>query len=165
MLANPDDAWSVIGDALRGAQRSIDIYIYEITGSAFCGALADAASRGVSVRVLGSYRIDSQGAYYEAQHCYRLLAAAGAAVQRCARDIFEFEHEKFWVVDNRTLFLSSGNAGATDFPTGAAVFPPPGHAGYRRVNRDHTVVLEQPALVAAYKQLMDEDWKRGTPFQ
>ena len=165
MLANPDSAWSTVRAGLLSATRSLDVYIYQVTGVVFCDTLEQLLNSGVSVRMLVSDRIVSKYAYHQAQQCYRKLAAAGATIRVCDSSIYIYEHQKFWIVDDTTLFLSSGNAGETDFPSGASdVYPPPGQPNYRHVNRDHTVVVESHEFASAYKHVMNMDYKRGRDF-
>lgn len=73
--------------------------------------------------------------------------------------IYEFEHNKFWIIDGTKLFLSSGNWGETDFPDGGDVFPPHTDPNWRRTNRDHTIFVDNADVAASYQLVLDEDYK------
>jgi len=161
VLSNPDDAWSVISAALAAAQTSISIYIYQITNDEFTNLLLTANSNGVAIKLLVSDRIYSTYDWKAATKQYATLKANGITVRKCNAKIYEFEHEKFWIIDSTKLFLSSGNWGETDVPDGSNVFPPHTSSQWRQTNRDHTIAVDNAQIAAAYQKVLDEDYKLG----
>jgi phosphatidylserine/phosphatidylglycerophosphate/cardiolipin synthase-like enzyme len=163
VVGNPDNAWDAVHADLQAVTSSIDVFIYQITSDAFCDALATLNSKGVTVTLLVSERIYDETDYYLAKACYTKLYQAGLTIRKTEPYQFEFSHQKFWVLDKKTVWLSSGNWGETDFPSnGDTSFPPFGEAnGWRNTNRDHTIRLTNVDLAASFLNLMQEDYSRG----
>jgi phosphatidylserine/phosphatidylglycerophosphate/cardiolipin synthase-like enzyme len=95
---------------IRSAKRSIDAALYSATDWELCGALADAASRGVRVRV---YRDREQFAEEDKrargrETCSAQLVAAGAQVRVKSSSVLM--HLKSYEVDGRLLRTGSANA-------------------------------------------------------
>lgn len=90
-------------------------------------------------------------------------------------------HQKFWIVDNTTVHLSSGmdavmcsmacilyihligNWAPTSYPNGNT-FPPYGDLNWQRANRDMLVKMKSQSVVDAFYKVFIEDWKRGTEW-
>jgi len=164
VLCNPDDAWATISTAISNAQTSVSVYIYQITDDIFTNLLVNAYNNGVTVKLLVSDRIYSNYDWKAAQTQYKALKANGITVRKCNSKIYEFEHEKFWIVDGTQLYLSSGNWGETDIPDGSNVFPPHTSSSWRRTNRDHTIFVDNAQIAAAYQKVLDEDYTRGFDY-
>ncbi|MCD4671567.1 MAG: hypothetical protein K8R77_02785 [Anaerolineaceae bacterium] len=91
---------SALLNAIRGAQHSIDLAIYNLTNEEIGDALLEAAQRGVQVRmVMESKSMDKiipQG-----------LAAAGISIQGDNRGALM--HHKFLVIDDQDVWSGSAN--------------------------------------------------------
>lgn len=128
LLENGDRIFPPMLDAIRHAERSIDLltYVYwqgEIA-QAFAAALADAAARGVRVRVI----LDAWGAKKMDDALVRQIEAAGADVAwfhpfrwYTLRRINYRTHRKVLVVDDSIGF--TGGVGIADEWTGDAGDP------------------------------------------
>lgn len=81
LLPTGEAAYAVLMEQIRGAQRSIDLTIFilgsDATGDAVVDALAERASKGVSVRVI----LDAVGCTGSHRHATRVIGAAGGAVR------------------------------------------------------------------------------------
>lgn len=86
--------------SLAGAQRSLDLAVYEIDLDAFAQALIAAQQRGVRVRVV----TDSD---YRAEPPAAALRAAGIPVAEDGREAFM--HNKFVVIDGAAVWTGSMN--------------------------------------------------------
>lgn len=53
-MSNPDDAWSIVSNALSSATTSIAIYIYQITDDTFMNLLINAYNNGITIKLLVS---------------------------------------------------------------------------------------------------------------
>jgi phosphatidylserine/phosphatidylglycerophosphate/cardiolipin synthase-like enzyme len=162
MIANPDDAFDLASSALGNATQSIEIFIYQITDDPFCNLLVQQYNAGITIKLLVSDRIYSDYDWKAATKCYTTLYNAGITVRKCNKHIYRFSHQKFFIVDGDNFFLSSGNLGETDFPSGSNVFPPP--PNFRRTNRDHTINIVDSRVAQAYRTVMDADYKLGYDF-
>ena len=54
---------------------------------------------------------------------------------------YDYTHAKYWIVDEEDVWLSTGNWGSSDYPSGST-FPPYGQSGWQLVNRDLTVHIK-----------------------
>ena len=130
---------------INAARRSIDMEMYELKDASAEQALANAAKRGVKVRVLLDR--DYSGAYENAA-AYSYLRSHGVAV-RWAPPHYIF-HIKATSFDDRTSDVSTGNLTSE----------------YYSSTRDATVIDNDPAQVAAIEQTFANDWSAapgGTP--
>lgn len=161
IIANPDDAWSIVGADLRATQHHLAVYMYQVM-TPFCETLLALHRRGVDVELLVSDRIFDEADFEKAQECYTSLHKAGVRIRKTASDGFEYCHQKFWIIDDAAVWLSSGNWGETDFPSGSNVFVPFGiDDGWRNTNRDHTIKMVDKRIVAVFDKVLREDYERG----
>ena len=131
---------------VRGASSSLDLVMYELEDPAVFAALADAAHRGVAVRVILNRRFYSpRGASFVRgnpnEMAYAALMRADIPV-RWAPLGFTYTHEKAMAVDGTRLLVMSFNLVPKYYPTG----------------RDFGVIDEDPADVAAMEAVFDDDW-------
>jgi phosphatidylserine/phosphatidylglycerophosphate/cardiolipin synthase-like enzyme len=68
-------------------------------------------------------------------------------------NIFKFSHQKYWIVDGHTVYLSTGNWDRSDFPYGSS------WADYDRANRDMIVAMKNEALVKYYTEVFQYDYE------
>jgi len=161
MLLSPDDAWNVTDTYLSQTKTNLSIYIYQVTDDNFCNALISLHKQKVNVTLLVSNTIYVQKDQQAALVCYKKLYAAGITVRMTAKGMYTYSHQKYWIIDNQWLFLSSGNMGETDYPSGNDVFPPYGMPGWRDVNRDHTIYVKSPTVANHYLNVLFQDYARG----
>ena len=64
-------------------------------------------NNGVKVSVIVSARIVSYTDWKEAQECYGMLYDSGVSVRK-ALTKFSFSHQKYWIIDNKEVHLSTG---------------------------------------------------------
>ena len=136
----PDDGSIALSALLRGAEHSIDVMVYLLTGQEVVRELAAAQRRGVRVRVLLEEEPvgGGQGNRVAAQE----LTAAGAAV-RWAAPTFRFTHAKVILVDGAQAAIMTLNLTASSF----------------RSNREFAVISQDPSVVRALGELFESDWE------
>ncbi len=117
ILRNGDEAMSPMLDAIRAAKSSIGLstYIFEANGigAEFVGALSEAVTRGVAVRVI----VDDAGTRYSWPPVTGELRSAGVSVRRFMplRDVLRLammnlrNHRKILVVDGKLGFTGGLN--------------------------------------------------------
>lgn len=94
-------------EAIRGATREIILAsAYFLPGSRFRRALIEAASRGVSVRLLVEGRAEYRLQYYATQFLYSALLEGGVRVFEYKRS---FLHAKAAVIDGQWATVGSSN--------------------------------------------------------
>jgi hypothetical protein len=120
-------------------------------------------NRGVTVRLLVSAAIFDDVDWAAAQQCYGKLYAAGLHPRKTPA-YYAYSHQKFFIVDNATLSLSTGNFSPSDYTQGAS-FPPYGQSGWQKTNRDYSAEFDAPQLITLFQTVMNEDWQRGSDWK
>jgi phosphatidylserine/phosphatidylglycerophosphate/cardiolipin synthase-like enzyme len=146
LIAEPQAGDAPFLAMIDGARHSVDLTMYELYDTGIEAALADAAKRGVDVRVLlngGYYRereSDNEGAY-------SYLKAHGVQV-RYTPTYFALTHQKTLSVDGDESAVMTLN-----------------FDGEYATTRDFAVLDSQPADVRAIVAAFDADWagRRITP--
>lgn len=83
--------------------------IYQITDTGLCQQLKSLYKDGASVSLLVSATIVSYDDWKAAQQCYCDLYQQGFKGRiRKALTKFRFAHQKYWIIDNTTVHLSTG---------------------------------------------------------
>lgn len=158
--ASPDSAFDFITTALNATQKSVSVMLYEITDGELCDTLERLHKAGKEVNILVSRYIYAYADWHTAQSCYQQLYDAGLTIHTTyASDMYQYSHQKFWIVDG-TLFMSTGNWAPTDYPE-ATVFPPYGDSGWHRANRDFTIRTDEPGVVSQFMDVLQKDLANG----
>lgn len=122
LLENGENAFPCMLEAIAAARRSVWMATYifdtDAVGRRFIDALADAAARGLQVRVL----VDGLGEWYSWPHAVRLLRRAGVIAQRFlpprlglpALSLNLRNHRKLLLLDGETGFVGGMNIGARE---------------------------------------------------
>jgi cardiolipin synthase len=145
LLVEPDAGMAPIYGLLGSARRSLDLAMYELADPTAEAELAEAAARGVTVRVILDGRLER--AHNAA--AYAFLASRGVRVVWSSPRFFA-SHEKAFVIDRRTAVVMSLNFTARYYAT----------------SRDAAVIDADAADVAAIESVFDADFAgraTGTP--
>jgi cardiolipin synthase A/B len=140
LVQYPSAGFKGLYSQIGAAKKSIDMEIYELEDTTAEHALAQAAAKGVKVRVLLDR--DYSGAKANAP-AYAYLAAHHVQVRWApAHYIF---HIKTTTFDARTSDISTANLTPQYYAT----------------TRDATVIDTNPAQVSAIERTFDDDWALG----
>jgi len=166
VTGSPDSAYTTITNALNAAKSSIAVEIYQIENGTFCNLLINKYKQGINVSVLVSDIIYSETDYQLAKICYTQMYNAGLIVRKTHYKMFTYTHAKFWIIDGTNVFVSSGNWGETDYPSGSNVFVPYGNANpaWRNANRDYTVNIQDSRIISIFQDTLNGDWATGHDF-
>ncbi|MBI4406639.1 hypothetical protein HY571_01875 [Candidatus Micrarchaeota archaeon] len=124
---------------VRSAGNSIDVEMYVFTSTVLKEELANAVSRGVSVRVLLDESISTN--FETAEE----LRGAGVAVRFASRR-FERTHSKFFVVDDEVVVVGSNNWTFHSL----------------NLNREASVVIKNREVAREFVNVFESDWLGGT---
>lgn len=103
----------IISDNINRAERSVDVLMHHFLFDNVLRDLADAAERGVKVRVVLNYE-DRHN--YEGGDWDRIMANGGELrFKRNNTDAFQYMHHKLAIVDGRNLLHGSGNWSGSGF--------------------------------------------------
>ncbi len=133
--------------AIRSAQSRIDVAAYLFTSSEVARALADAARRGVRVRLLVDRKCNLEEQARYAQHALSIVQLAGVEVRTI--DAYAIFHDKYMVIDGRTV-----QTGSFNYTYSAA------HRNAENV----IVVWNDPQLAARFAADWARNWLLGQPL-
>ncbi len=142
------DALALVLQAIGQAHNSIHVAAYLLTSSEVARALVAAKKRGVDVQVLLDRKgnLDEDARY--ARHALGILVNAGIAVRSI--DIYPIFHDKYMVIDRRTV-----QTGSFNYTYSAA------HRNAENV----LVVWNAPQLAARYLDDWQRNWALGQPVR
>jgi phosphatidylserine/phosphatidylglycerophosphate/cardiolipin synthase-like enzyme len=141
-------ALALVIQAIDQAHSSIHMAAYLLTSSDVARALVQAKKRGVAVHVLLDWKGNfDQDARY-AKHAIGILRNAGIAVRSI--DIYPIFHDKYMVIDRRTV-----QTGSFNYTYSAA------HRNAENV----LVVWNAPDLAARYLADWQRNWNLGRPVE
>ena len=107
VVATPEAGEAPYTSVLATAQTSIDVEVYLMGYGGILDLLQDKARASVQVRViLDGGKKDTNQKYFD------MLVAAGAEV-KWSDPKFSFFHAKFFIVDGKTVVMSTGNYSKT----------------------------------------------------
>jgi len=165
VFTSPDHAWDEVFNSLNTTTDSFGLFIYQVTTDDFCDKIYSFSQSLSHFEMLVSDRIYDYTDWKAATACYTYLYNNGVTFYRTARDVYTYSHQKFWILDDHTLFISTGNWGSSDYPSGSTEFPPYGDSGWRITNRDYTLKIVNKDIVAQFQQVLDQDLSRGTVWK
>jgi phosphatidylserine/phosphatidylglycerophosphate/cardiolipin synthase-like enzyme len=166
LIASPDYAFDAVIAPLRNARRSLVLSIYQITDEVFCDGLVALHKRGVELRLFVSNAIFSDGDSRRAKQCYRHLYENGISVRMSHSNCLTYSHQKFWIIDDNDVFVSTGNWSPTDFPAPPFSFPPWPDQQWRISNRDITVhVAGNREVASRFLAVFESDFRQGVDFK
>ena len=155
----PTNDLALIVGAIKTAQTSIRMNIYEFTSPDITQALIDRINAGVDVEVLQegqlavTRRISTAGLAIQSQILSAMQSAGSKdrlfemTSQAGGKRRYAFDHAKYIVIDNESLVIGSENYS----PTGAAQ---PGSVG----NRGWVVFIQNdPEIAQAYTRVFETD--------
>lgn len=158
LLVGPEGLYQPLADLFSQATNSIDLSIYTLEHRELTQRLADAASRGVQVRMLleGS----PPGGISDFQKwCVAQIAAAGGDVRYAAplaeapkgyRTRYRYTHAKYGLIDNRLALNGTENFGYDSMPITPTVA-----VGGRR---GYYLITDAPPVIVGLRQIFSADW-------
>jgi phosphatidylserine/phosphatidylglycerophosphate/cardiolipin synthase-like enzyme len=156
VMASPDFSYDAITSRLSTAE-DVKVYMYQITDD-MCYFMTNYSDTFSDILVSDS--IYDEHDYEDATACYTRLYKDGFTIRKTEPKLYTYSHQKYWIVDLETVFLGTGNWGATDYPAGSDTFVPYG-PGWRLINRDFSVAITNKDIVAIFLKTFEEDYKRG----
>jgi phosphatidylserine/phosphatidylglycerophosphate/cardiolipin synthase-like enzyme len=136
LFTEPTAGIAPIYSAMRGAQRSLDLEMYELVDTTAEEILAQDAARGVAVRVVLDKNLEAT----DNTPAYDYLSSHGVQVAWAPAG-FDADHEKAMVVDTTTAWIMTLNIASR----------------YYSNTRDFAVEDTDPADVAAITSVFDAD--------
>jgi len=142
LITEPEDSIAPVIQMIQGAEKSIDLVMYELEDTQVENALISAEKNGVAVRVLlneGNY--GAQPSTYSAA-AYRYLQTGGVSVH-WSPSYFALTHQKTMIVDGSRAVIMTFNLTPQYYST----------------DRDFGIVDKDPADIAAIEAAFNDDWQ------
>jgi phosphatidylserine/phosphatidylglycerophosphate/cardiolipin synthase-like enzyme len=146
---SPESSYRLVKETIDAAREDVRLYIYHVDADHMIELLRDAEARGVRVRIMCE---STQNNEEEQQRLRDLGAEVKTAPSTRDRPAFSLCHQKFAVIDGKTLLLGSANWGDNGVPLlteSGAFFP-----GYR----EWFVRIDNQSLADWFTGLFDADW-------
>lgn len=140
VLIGPGDFEDAVLKEIDDAQSSIDLMMYQFTRESIWDALADAAQRGVAVRVM----VDPDEWYPYAKE--NALTKAGGEFRKAPAK-FDHNHAKVMILDKKRSVVLSGNF--NDYTLEG--------------ERNYGVIDTDLADIVDLRAIFDADWTGSTP--
>lgn len=141
LIVQPEDGVVPIVTAIRSAKKSLDMPIFRLDHIEVDKAIKSAVKRGVIVRTLIAHT--NSGGEKSLRKLEDRLLATGATVSRTADDLVRY-HNKFMIVDNKTLLVMGFNYTHLDIDR----------------SRSFGIVTTDRRLVGEAVKLFDADFNR-----
>jgi len=106
LIVQPEDGVVPMVTAIRAAKKSIDMPIFRLDHIEVDKAIKSAVKRGVIVRTLIAHT--NRGGEKGLRRLEQRLLSTGATVSRTDDDLVRY-HNKFMIIDDRTLFVMGFN--------------------------------------------------------
>ena len=155
-FVSPDCSYEAMKKLLGQARQSLLLYIYNVSSDDMLGLLRAAVLRGVDVRVMYDATDTRE------DEIAKLEALGGVALRvapsRTPRRAFTICHQKFVVIDGRTVILESANWATTSIPNLAG-------RRWRKANREWFVAFESVPAAELFTELFELDWDWKPPFE
>jgi phosphatidylserine/phosphatidylglycerophosphate/cardiolipin synthase-like enzyme len=166
IIASPDYAFDAITALLNSTKNSLKLSIYEVSSASLCDVLINLVAKGVNLQLFVSHEVYSLNERKDAAKCYKRLAEKNIKIILSAPKCLTYSHQKFWIIDDSTLVLSTGNWRDADYPLPPYIFPDTPKSKARHVNRDFTVVVngKDTPILKTFQQVFDLDYSQGVPY-
>jgi len=146
---SPDCSYRLLRSAIRSAKKELLLYIYNVSAEYLLDELAAAHERGVKLRAM--YDANQSAADEVAA-----LKAVGAKVQAAPSDsrrsVFTVCHQKFLVVDRKSVVVESANWATSSIPKIDKA------GSYKKGNREWLLRADSAEVASWFADLFDADW-------
>jgi phosphatidylserine/phosphatidylglycerophosphate/cardiolipin synthase-like enzyme len=146
---SPDCSYRLVRGALAAAQNTLDLYIYNVSAEHLLDLVRDAKQRGVGVRIMYD-AMDTRGGEKAKHGEFGVDLKTAPSTGR--RQVFTVCHQKFAVIDDRTLLLGSANWAGTSIPKVTV----PGK--FKKGNREWLVRIDDEAVAKWFASVFQADW-------
>jgi len=152
-FVSPDGSRNVLWHLLNSAKESIYVEIYGINHPHILDLIHDlhATKPGLDLKFLIGW--NSLGYPSPNKYVANNLTLLGYPVKWTNSSDFNFAHQKFLIIDNKTTVVHAGNWAKTSFPA----------EGFE-ANREWSIAMTDTEVAGYYGAVFDYDWGRGTDY-
>jgi phosphatidylserine/phosphatidylglycerophosphate/cardiolipin synthase-like enzyme len=149
---SPDCTYRLISAALEEAKHTLLVYVYEIHAEYMVDLVKQAHAKGAKVRLM----YDRGGTHAEERDVLEALADNGLEIKPApssgGRGVFTVCHQKFVVIDGKTVVVESANWAETSIPLVEEGDP------FKKGNREWMLRMDDAEVAKFFTAVFDADW-------
>lgn len=152
-FVSPDGSRDELWHILQSAQQSIYVEIFGMNNPYLLDLIHEIHDSKPSLDMKFLIGWNSIGYTDENRYVANNLTLLGYEVKWTNSVDFDYAHQKFVIIDNKTTVVHSGNWAKTSFPeTG------------KDANREWNIAMTNIDITTYYRSVFDYDWDRGTVY-
>ncbi|MGY5858465.1 MAG: phospholipase D-like domain-containing protein [Candidatus Thorarchaeota archaeon] len=152
-FVSPDGSRDALWKFLNSAEESIYVEIYGVNHPHIMNLIHEIHDTKPSIEMKFLIGWNSLGYPNPNKYVANNLTLLGYPVKWTNSSDFNFAHQKFLVIDNKTTIVHAGNWAKTSFPE------------YQYLaNREWSIAMTDTDVAAYYLSVFDYDWSRGTDY-
>jgi phosphatidylserine/phosphatidylglycerophosphate/cardiolipin synthase-like enzyme len=150
VAVSPDSSFRFLKHFIDQAKSTLILYIYDVSAPYLLDLLAAAKSRGVKIRAMFDANF---GGTAELAALKKVAVSVKAAPSKGDRSVFTVCHQKFLVIDGKTVIVESANWARSSVPqiTSAGTF--------KKGNREWFICFENNQIANWFTALFNADFK------
>jgi len=152
-FAGPDGGKTELWHFLTSAQQGIYVEIFGINNPYILELILQLHTTKPSLVIRFLIGWNSLGYPEPNKYVANNLTVHGIPVRWTNAGDFAQAHQKFVIIDNKTILVHSGNWAKTSFPEAGKVS-----------NREWNIAVTDTQIAAYFRSVFDYDWQRGTPY-
>lgn len=149
---SPDCTYRLISAALEEAKHTLLVYVYEIHAEYLVDLVKQAHAKGAKVRLM----YDHGGTHAEERDVLDALEEDGFEIKPApsfgGRGVFTVCHQKFVVIDGKTVVVESANWAETSIPLVEDGDP------FKKGNREWMLRMDDAQIAKFFTSVFDADW-------
>lgn len=149
---SPDCTYRLISAALAEAEHTLLVYVYEIHADYMVDLVKQAHAKGTKIRLM----YDRGGTHAEEREVLENLSEKGFEVRPApssgGRGVFTVCHQKFVVIDGKTVVVESANWAKTSIPLIEEGDP------FKKGNREWMLRMDDKEVAKFFTSVFDADW-------
>ncbi|MER9375401.1 phospholipase D-like domain-containing protein [Mesorhizobium sp. M0491] len=149
---SPDCTYRLISAALEEAKHTLLVYVYEIHADYMVELVKKAHEKGAKIRLM----YDRGGTHPEEREVLDALEDDGFEVRPApssgGRGVFTVCHQKFVVIDGKTVVVESANWAKTSIPLIEQGDP------FKKGNREWMLRMDDAEISKFFTSVFDADW-------
>lgn len=152
-FASPDGSHDELWHFLNSAQESIYVEIFGINNPYLLDLIHNLhdTKPGLEMKFLLGW--NSLGYYSQNDYVANNLTLLGYPVKWTNDVEFDYAHQKFVIIDNKTTIVHSGNWAKTSFPEDG-----------KKANREWSIAMTDTEVTNYFRDVFDYDWGNGIVY-
>ncbi|MHA1917620.1 MAG: phospholipase D-like domain-containing protein [Candidatus Ranarchaeia archaeon] len=152
-FVSPDNSYDQLVNMLRRVKSSLYVEIFGIKSGWIVNEIHNLYNSNTSLDIKILLGNSSLGYSSYNKAVAKNLTDLGITVNYMDR-VWANAHQKFVIIDNKTVIIQSGNWAETSFPIDG-----------KKANREWSIAMENEDMAEYYLNVFDFDWGKSAPFK